>query len=90
MKTYKEYKKNILKDPEVKAVYDSLEPAYKMAKSFIKARLDKKLTQDELAIKAGVTLNTIIRLESGATNLTLSIIRRVAAALDKELKLVSK
>lgn len=88
MKTYKEHKKDILKDPEVKAVYSSLEPTYRIAKALIEARLEKNLTQDELAKKAGVTRNTITQLESGTTNPTIRTISHIAAAMDKELKLV--
>jgi len=88
-KSYKEYKKEALKDPELKAEYDALEPEFKMALSMIDARVAKKLTQEELAKKAGVTQNTIARLESGTTNSTIGTISRVASALGKELKLVS-
>ncbi len=87
-KTYKEYKKQALKDPKLKKAYDALEPEYKLASSLIKARLDKKLTQQELAQQAGVTQNTITRLESGTTNPTVGTISRVASKLGKELKLV--
>jgi DNA-binding XRE family transcriptional regulator len=87
-KSYKDYKKEALKDPELKAEYDALEPEFKMALSMIDARVAKKLTQEELAKKAGVTQNTIARLESGTTNPTIGTISRVARALGKELKLV--
>jgi len=86
--TWKEYKKEALKDPEFKKAYDALEPEYRLAHSLIQARLDKKLTQEQLAKKAGVTQNTITRLESGTTNPTVGTINRVAGALGKELQLV--
>ena len=86
--TWKEYKKEALKDPELKKAYDALEPEYKLASSLIQARLDKKMTQQELAEKAGVTQNTITRLESGTTTPTVGTISRVAGILGKELKLV--
>ena len=86
--TWKEYKREALKNPELKKAYDALEPEYRLASSLIQARLDKKMTQQELAEKAGVTQNTITRLESGTTNPTVSTISRVAGILGKELKLV--
>ena len=88
MKTYKEYKRKALKDPALKEAYDALEPEYQLASSLIQARRDKKLTQQELAEKAGVTQNTITRLESGTTNPTFGTINRVAGILGKKLKLV--
>lgn len=90
MKAYKKfsnYKKEALKDPELKAAYDALEPEYKMAKRMIEARLTAKLTQEQLAARAGVTQNTIARLESGTTNPTIATISKVAKALGKELTL---
>lgn len=88
MKTFEEYLKEQLNDPEFKAAFDALMPEYKLAKALIDARIAKKLTQEELAKKAGVTQNTITRLESGTTNPTFATINRVASALGKELVLV--
>ncbi len=89
MKSFKEYKKQALRDPGLKKAYDDLEPEYRLASSLIEARLNKNLTQEELAKKAGVTQNTITRLESGVNNPTFATVNRVANALGKELKLVS-
>ena len=86
--TFSDYKKKALKDPAFKAAYDALEPEYRLAKSMIEARLAKKLTQEELAQKAGVTQTTIARIESGTNNPTITTITRVAQALGKELRLV--
>ncbi len=86
--TWKEYKREALKDPELKQAYDALEPEYKLAHSLIKARLEKKMTQAELAAKAGVGQNAVARLESGSSNPTIGSISRVATALGKELRLV--
>lgn len=87
--SFKEHKKEALRDPKVKATYDALEPEFKLAVSMIDARRAQKLTQEELAQKAGVTQNTIARLESGTNNPTIATVSRVASALGKELKLVS-
>jgi DNA-binding XRE family transcriptional regulator len=88
-KSYKEYKRDALKDPELKAAYDALEPEFRIAESMIKARVAKNLTQEQLAKKAGVTQNTIARLESGTNNPTVATISRVAGVLGKELRLVA-
>lgn len=88
MAKWKDIKKEILKDPQVKAEYDALAPEYELAASLIQARIDRKMTQAELAEKAGLSQVMIARLESGTSNPTYSTIARVAHALDKELKLV--
>jgi predicted transcriptional regulator len=88
MTTWKQHKQELMKDAEFKAAYDALEPEYYMARELIKARIGKKMTQEQLAEKAGVSRVVIARLESGTTNPTFHTVNRVAAALGKELKLV--
>ena len=86
--TWKEYKKEALKDPAFKKAYDALEPEFKLASSLIQARIDKKLTQQQLAKKAGVSQTIVARLESGETNPTIGTVNRVAGILGKEIGLV--
>lgn len=86
---FSDIKEEALKNPEVRAAYDALEPEYKLAESMIKARVAKKLTQEQLAVQAGVTQTTIARLESGTNNPTFATINRVAKALGREFKLVA-
>lgn len=88
MKNWNELKKKLLKDSNVKAEYKRLEPEYVLARELVKARLDKRLTQEELAKKIGVKQEYIARLESGFANPTLSTINRVTKVLDKKIKLV--
>ena len=88
MVSWQTYKQEALKDPAVKKAYDALEPAHKLARAFIEGRIAEKLTQTELAKKAGVSREVIARLESGTGNPTMRTIGRVARALGRELKLV--
>jgi DNA-binding XRE family transcriptional regulator len=88
MTTWKEHKQELLKNPKFKAAYDALEPEYRLANELIRARLGKKMTQAEVAQKAGVSRVVVARLESGTTNPTFETVNRVAGALDKKLKLV--
>jgi len=88
MITWKQHKQELLKNPKFKVAYDELEPEYRLANELIRARLGKKMTQAELAEKAGVSRVVVARLESGATNPTLETVNRVAGVLGKELKLV--
>ncbi|MEO5949841.1 MAG: helix-turn-helix transcriptional regulator [Candidatus Saccharimonadales bacterium] len=89
MKDWKTIKQELLKNPEVRTAYDELEPEYKLAHSLIKARIAQKMTQAELAERAGVSQVMIARLESGTNNSTVGTVSRVAAVLGKELKLVA-
>jgi predicted transcriptional regulator len=90
MKTvnYSEYKKEMLKDPELKAEYDKLEEEFTLASEIIQLRKEKKLTQKELAEIIGTSQPAIARLESGSYNkVSLSFLRRVAEALDAKLEI---
>ncbi len=82
-------KNKLLQDPDFKAEYDRLEPEYMLAEALIQARIERKITQTELAHEVGISQVMIARLESGSSNPTLSTISRVARALGKELKLTS-
>lgn len=88
MANWKDMKKEMLKNPAIKEEYDRLAPEFALASSIIQARIDKKLTQEELAKKAGLSQVMIARIESGSGNPTFATINRVAGALGKELKLV--
>ena len=88
MKDWHKLKQEWMRDPEFKAGYDALAPEYRLARSIIQARLEKKMTQSQLAAKAGVGQAVIARLESGTQNPRWSTISRVANALDKELRMV--
>lgn len=89
MTTWKQHKQELLKNPKFKAAYDELEPEYRLANDLIRARLGKKMTQAELAEKAGVSRVVVARLESGTTNPTVETVNRVARVLGKEFRLVA-
>lgn len=88
MTTWNEHKQELMKNADFKAAYANLEPEYRLAREIIKARLNKKLTQTELAEKAGVSRAAIARLESGTANARYGTVTRVFSALDKELRVV--
>lgn len=62
--------------------YNALEEEFELAKEIIKLRIKSKLTQSELAKRAGTSQPAIARLESGTyTNLSLSFLRRIGEVL---------
>lgn len=83
---FNEYKKKAFKeDPELYAEYKALEPEYEIIKQVISARIEKKLTQKELADKAGMKQSNISRLERGEHNPSLKFLKKIADVLGKEL-----
>jgi len=78
---YETLKERSLQDPEVRAAYDALEPAYQVAC----LRIERGLSQKELAERVGTKQPTIARLESGRYAPSLRLLRRVAEALNARL-----
>lgn len=87
MRSYTRFKKYILKDVAVRKAYRELEPEFAIAATLIKRRLERNLTQKELAERIGTKQSAIARLESGAYNPSLSFLQKVADALDARLEI---
>ncbi len=85
MKSYKAFKKELLKNKKIKKAYDELEPEFKLVQMIIEKRIKQGLTQEELAKKIGTKQSAISRLEGGTYNPTVSFLKNVAEALDTEL-----
>jgi transcriptional regulator with XRE-family HTH domain len=62
-----------------------------LAENIKKLRKQRKLSQEELAKKAGVTYSTLIKLESGVNkNPTMKTLQQIAAALEASLDDLTK
>ena len=62
-----------------------------LAQNIKKLRNQRKLSQEELAKKAGVTYSTLIKLESGVNkNPTIKTIQQIASALEVSLDELTK
>ena len=85
MKSYKSIKKDLLKDKGIRKEYDKIEYEFKIAEIIIEKRLEKGLTQSELAKKIGTKQSAISRLESGNYNPSITFLEKVAEALNLNL-----
>ncbi len=84
--TYKEHRKELLKDKAVREEYEKLLPEYELAKSIIEQRLKKKMTQEDVAKKTGMPQSTISRIEGLTHGLPkLSTLKKIANALDAKI-----
>jgi len=86
-KTYKQLKRELLKDKRIKRAYEKLGPEFAVIEMIVKRRVEKGLTQKELAKKIGTKQSAISRLESGTYNPSLSFLQKVGEALDTKLKI---
>ena len=83
---WKTHKKQLLKDEEVVKALKETALEYEVARAVIEARINKGLTQQDLAKKLHTTQSVISRVESAKTTPTLSFLRRLATALNVSLK----
>ncbi|MBI5749550.1 MAG: helix-turn-helix domain-containing protein [Nitrospinae bacterium] len=85
---WKDYKKELLKNPKVRKEYEKLQPEFILASSLIEARIKSKMTQEEVAKKAGMPQSTIARVEGLTHGMPkLSTLKKIADALDARLVL---
>lgn len=88
MKTHKQFMKEFLSDPVKKAAYDSLELEFKIHDALVDARIEKKLTQKQLAAELGIAQSALARFESGRTNPTLSFLQKITSGLGLKLTVI--
>lgn len=84
---YEDFKKEILKDPEVKTAYDGLSPEYDIIQAMIDTRKSQHMTQKDLSEATGITQADISRIENGTRNPSLSMVKKLAQGLGMQLKL---
>lgn len=87
MKDYTDFKRKLLKDKRIKASYDALEPEFVLIQNVIQKRLEKGLTQKDLAKKIGTKQSAVSRLESGRSNPSFAFLQKVAVALESQLRI---
>ena len=78
-------KRELMKDSEFAEEHEALAPEYELARSIIRQRLRRNLTQKQLAERMNTTQSVISRLESGAAKPSLPTLQRLAKALDSRL-----
>ena len=74
-----------MKDVEYRHEYEKLEPEFQIARQIIAARIKRKMTQGELARRAKTGQAVISRLEGINARPSISLLRRVAGALNTRI-----
>ena len=85
--TFEDHLKKSLKDPEFRKIWEETEVEYKLACKLIEARIARKMSQRDLAKKVGTSQAAISRIEAMDGNPSLSLLKRVANALNSELQI---
>ncbi len=76
-----------LQNKEFKAEWDNLETEFQIIQAMLNARNEKHITQQELSKLTGITQGDISKIENGNANPSIKTLKRIAYALDCELKL---
>ena len=84
---FKDFLNEQLKDPELKAESDALEPEYAIMCAIIEARNAMGLTKQQLSERTGIAQGDISKLENGSGNPSLNTLRRLANGMGMRLKL---
>ena len=82
-KAFKDWQSERLQDHEFVAAASELEPGYQIAR----LRIQRGLTQAQLAEMVGTRQPSIARLENGSSVPSLSFLDRIAKALDTRIEL---
>ncbi len=90
MKTWKNFKKELLQDKKIAREYENLRPRYQLVSQLIEARVKKGITQKELANRIGTKQSAIARLESGVSNPSIAFLEKVTSALGSKLMIQIK
>ena len=87
MQTHKQVKRQLLKDPEVRAEYQRLEDEFALRTAIIQLRNATGLSQRAVAEKLGTYQSALSRIESGRANVSLEYLARLADALDSDVSI---
>ena len=90
MKTHKQFKAEMMKNPKFKKAYDDLELEFQLIDAIISARIKRGVTQAQLAKKAGTKQSAISRFESGSYNPSLQFVKKLSNALYLRLTLAGR
>lgn len=83
--TFEEDLAKRLKNPVFKKEWEDSETEYKLGCALIEARIQKRISQRDLAKKIGTSQAAISRIEGMDANPSLKLLKRIATALDTTL-----
>lgn len=84
---FQDFLKEQLKDPEFKTEWERIEPQYRLEREIIKARVEKRFSQKEVAKRANTTQAVISRIESMSVSPSINMVDRIARAFGKKLQI---
>ncbi len=88
--TWEEFEKKLFKQPGFKEAVQETRLEYEIARALIKARIERGLTQAEIAKRMNTKQSVISRVENARTMPSLAFLKRLAEVLDASLQVQFK
>ena len=85
-----DFEKELMARPGFKEALEETRLEYEIARALIKARLEKGLTQAEIARRMNTKQSVISRVENARTMPSLAFLKRLATVLDASLQVQFK
>lgn len=90
MDDFEKMKKRLMRNPAFRKEYEATRTEFEIARAVIRARIEKGLTQKQLADKLHTKQSAISRVESARTLPSLSFLKRLANVLGISLQVSFK
>jgi len=87
---WEDFEKELFKQPGFKEAVEETRLEYEIARALIKARIEKGLTQAEIAKRMNTKQSVISRVENAKTVPSLSFLKRLAQVLNASLQVKFK
>jgi len=87
---WEDFEKELFKRPGFKEAQEETRLEYEIARALIKARIEKGLTQAEVAKRMNTKQSVISRVENARTLPSLSFLKRLAHVLNASLQVQFK
>lgn len=87
MSDLQELTNELMQDAAFRKEYEALQLERDITMSLVRARKEAGLTQAELSEKTGISQADISRLENGTRNPSLSLLNRIAEAVNSTLRI---
>lgn len=87
MKSLKQFKKELMNDPDFQKEYEAIQPELDIIRALLDARTSMNLTQKELAERTGIDQADISKIENGTRNPSLNLLKRLAEGMGMKLKI---
>ncbi len=87
---WEDFEKELFKRPGFKEAVEETRLEYEIARALIKARIERGLTQVEIAKRMNTKQSVISRVENARTMPSLAFLKRLAEVLDASLQVQFK